>query len=102
MHSVIIHEGEANVGHYWAYIADHSTLDENGSPVNWRRFNDKSVERATWQQIEEDSFGSRRTCSAYCLIYTRKRLEQELFGQGLFLYFFDHFKANFLAHLIVL
>ncbi|VDN52203.1 unnamed protein product [Dracunculus medinensis] len=82
LHSVIIHEGEANVGHYWAYIADHSTLDENGSPVNWRRFNDKSVERATWQQIEEDSFGSRRTCSAYCLIYTRKRLEQELFGQG--------------------
>ncbi|KHN86070.1 putative ubiquitin carboxyl-terminal hydrolase K02C4.3 [Toxocara canis] len=79
LHSVIIHEGEANVGHYWAYIADHLTLNESGSPTAWRKFNDKAVEPATWSQIEEDSFGSRRTCSAYCLVYTRKKSEEELF-----------------------
>lgn len=82
LHSVIIHEGEANVGHYWAYIADYSTLDDEGSPTAWRKFNDKSVEPATWSQIEEDSFGSRRACSAYCLVYTRKKCERELFQQG--------------------
>uniref|UniRef100_A0A915AFQ9 USP domain-containing protein n=2 Tax=Parascaris TaxID=6254 RepID=A0A915AFQ9_PARUN len=81
LHSVIIHEGEANVGHYWAYIADYSTLDDEGSPTAWRKFNDKSVEPATWSQIEEDSFGSRRACSAYCLVYTRKKCERELFQQ---------------------
>lgn len=83
LHSVLIHEGEANVGHYWAYVADHPTLNESGSPVSWCKFNDKSVEPATWQQIEEDSFGSRRTCSAYCLVYTRKGSEHELFGKDL-------------------
>ncbi|MCP9261647.1 Ubiquitin carboxyl-terminal hydrolase 25 [Dirofilaria immitis] len=81
LHSVIVHEGEANVGHYWAYIASSPLCNGQDKEVPWRKFNDKSVEPATWQQIEEDSFGSRRACSAYCLVYTRKKCENELYGQ---------------------
>uniref|UniRef100_A0A915Q4I1 USP domain-containing protein n=1 Tax=Setaria digitata TaxID=48799 RepID=A0A915Q4I1_9BILA len=80
LHSVIVHEGEANVGHYWAYIASSPLCDSQDKEVPWRKFNDKSVEPATWQQIEEDSFGSRRACSAYCLVYTRKKCENALYG----------------------
>lgn len=82
LHSVIVHEGEANVGHYWAYIASSPLCNAQDKEVSWRKFNDKSVEPATWQQIEEDSFGSRRACSAYCLVYTRKKCENVLYGQG--------------------
>uniref|UniRef100_A0A158Q7I3 USP domain-containing protein n=1 Tax=Elaeophora elaphi TaxID=1147741 RepID=A0A158Q7I3_9BILA len=81
LHSVIVHEGEANVGHYWAYIASSPICSAQDEEVPWRKFNDKSVEPATWQQIEEDSFGSRRACSAYCLVYTRKKCENVLYGQ---------------------
>ncbi|VIO93518.1 Ubiquitin carboxyl-terminal hydrolase family protein [Brugia malayi] len=81
LHSVIVHEGEANVGHYWAYIASSPLCNVQDKEVSWRKFNDKSVEPATWQQIEEDSFGSRRACSAYCLVYTRKKCEGVLYGQ---------------------
>ncbi|EFO27256.2 hypothetical protein LOAG_01224 [Loa loa] len=81
LHSVIVHEGEANVGHYWAYIASSPLCNVHDKEVPWRKFNDKSVEPATWQQIEEDSFGSRRACSAYCLVYTRKKCENVLYGQ---------------------
>ncbi|VDN17343.1 unnamed protein product [Gongylonema pulchrum] len=77
LHSVIVHEGEANVGHYWAYIASSPLC---GAEVSWRKFNDKSVGPATWQQIEEDAFGSRRACSAYCLVYTRAKCEEALYG----------------------
>ncbi|CAG9535627.1 unnamed protein product [Cercopithifilaria johnstoni] len=81
LHSVIVHEGEANVGHYWAYIASSPICNAQDKEVPWRKFNDKSVEPATWQQIEEDSFGSRRACSAYCLVYTRKKCDNILYGQ---------------------
>ncbi|VDM96345.1 unnamed protein product [Thelazia callipaeda] len=80
LHSVIVHEGEANVGHYWAYIASSPLSSVQNNEVSWRKFNDKSVDPATWQQIEEDSFGSRRACSAYCLVYTRKKCEDSLYG----------------------
>uniref|UniRef100_A0A158R546 USP domain-containing protein n=1 Tax=Syphacia muris TaxID=451379 RepID=A0A158R546_9BILA len=80
LHSVIIHEGEANVGHYWAYVADYNKLDGNGMPVVWRKYNDKSVDLATYEQMEEDAYGSKRTCSAYCIVYTRKLSEKTLFG----------------------
>lgn len=86
MHSVIVHEGEANVGHYWAYISSSSLSSEQNKEVSWRKFNDKSVEPATWQQIEEDSFGSRRACSAYCLVYTRMKCEAVLYGEGIYFY----------------
>ncbi|VDD86757.1 unnamed protein product [Enterobius vermicularis] len=80
LHSVIIHEGEANVGHYWAYIADYSSLGEDSMASRWRKYNDKSVEPATYEQMEEDAYGSKRTCSAYCIVYTRCKSETALFG----------------------
>lgn len=95
LHSVIVHEGEANVGHYWAYIASSPICNAQDNEVPWRKFNDKSVEPATWQQIEEDSFGSRRACSAYCLVYTRKKCENVLYGQG------DEFRINYIVAFVV-
>ncbi len=43
LHAVIVHEGEASAGHYWAYIADYATLNDDGIPLAWRKYNDKSV-----------------------------------------------------------
>lgn len=48
----------------------------------WRKYNDKSVEPATYEQMEEDAYGSKRTCSAYCIVYTRCKSETALFGSG--------------------
>lgn len=62
MHAVLVHEGQANAGHYWAYIYDHH---QN----RWMKYNDISVTKSTWEELERDSFGGYRNASAYCLMY---------------------------------
>ncbi|KGL82383.1 Ubiquitin carboxyl-terminal hydrolase 25, partial [Tinamus guttatus] len=46
LHAVLVHEGQANAGHYWAYIYDHH---QN----RWMKYNDISVTKSTW---EDNSF----------------------------------------------
>lgn len=62
LHAVLVHEGQANAGHYWAYIYDHH---QN----RWMKYNDISVTKSTWEELERDSFGGYRNASAYCLMY---------------------------------
>ncbi|MCQ4187884.1 hypothetical protein FK515_30490, partial [Klebsiella pneumoniae] len=50
LHAVLVHEGQANAGHYWAYIYDHH---QN----RWMKYNDISVTKSTWEELERDSFG---------------------------------------------
>uniref|UniRef100_A0A8C5WTP6 Ubiquitin carboxyl-terminal hydrolase 25 n=1 Tax=Laticauda laticaudata TaxID=8630 RepID=A0A8C5WTP6_LATLA len=56
------HEGQANAGHYWAYIFD-------SYQQRWMKYNDISVTKSTWEELERDSFGGYRNASAYCLMY---------------------------------
>ncbi|XP_043927741.1 ubiquitin carboxyl-terminal hydrolase 25 [Protopterus annectens] len=62
LHAVLVHEGQANAGHYWAYIFDHNR-------EWWMKYNDISVTKSSWEELERDSFGGYRNASAYCLMY---------------------------------
>ncbi|XP_053561989.1 ubiquitin carboxyl-terminal hydrolase 25 isoform X2 [Bombina bombina] len=62
LHAVLVHEGQANAGHYWAYIFDHREK-------RWMKYNDISVTKSSWEELERDSFGGYRNASAYCLMY---------------------------------
>ncbi|XP_034970518.1 ubiquitin carboxyl-terminal hydrolase 25 isoform X2 [Zootoca vivipara] len=77
LHAVLVHEGQANAGHYWAYIYD--TYQRR-----WMKYNDISVTKSTWEELERDSFGGYRNASAYCLMYINDKepfLIQEEFNK---------------------
>ncbi|KAM9299364.1 ubiquitin carboxyl-terminal hydrolase 28 [Gastrophryne carolinensis] len=67
LHAVLVHEGQANAGHYWAYIYSHTRQC-------WLKYNDISVTEATWEELERDSYGGMRNASAYCLMYIHDKL----------------------------
>ncbi|KAM8989432.1 ubiquitin carboxyl-terminal hydrolase 28 isoform 4-T6 [Ara ararauna] len=62
LHAVLVHEGQANAGHYWAFIYDQPRK-------SWLKYNDISVTESSWEELERDSFGGLRNASAYCLMY---------------------------------
>ena len=45
----------------------------------WMKFNDVTIEAVNWDQVVNDSIGSRGHTSAYCLIYVGIP-DNELFG----------------------
>ncbi|KAG8434455.1 hypothetical protein GDO86_012723 [Hymenochirus boettgeri] len=67
LHAVLVHEGQANSGHYWAYIYSHNRSC-------WLKYNDISVTEATWEELQRDSYGGMRNASAYCLMYINDKL----------------------------
>uniref|UniRef100_A0A8C6XLP1 Ubiquitin carboxyl-terminal hydrolase n=1 Tax=Naja naja TaxID=35670 RepID=A0A8C6XLP1_NAJNA len=67
LHAVLVHEGQANAGHYWAYIY---SLPQR----TWLKYNDIAVTESSWEELERDSFGGLKNASAYCLIYVSKKL----------------------------
>lgn len=72
LHAVLVHEGQANGGHYWAYIY-------NPQEQQWRKFNDITVSEVSWDEVEKESLGGYRNVSAYGLMYvdaTREGLVQ--------------------------
>ncbi|ERE76928.1 ubiquitin carboxyl-terminal hydrolase 25 [Cricetulus griseus] len=68
LHAVLVHEGQANAGHYWAYIFDHR---EN----RWMKYNDIAVTKSSWEELVRDSFGGYRNASAYCLMYINDKAQ---------------------------
>ncbi|XP_051788235.1 ubiquitin carboxyl-terminal hydrolase 28 isoform X2 [Erpetoichthys calabaricus] len=62
LHAILVHEGQASAGHYWAYIFDHEAK-------RWLKYNDISVTESSWDELERDSFGGMKNASAYCLMY---------------------------------
>ncbi|XP_045872265.1 ubiquitin carboxyl-terminal hydrolase 28 isoform X4 [Meles meles] len=67
LHAVLVHEGQANAGHYWAYIY-------NRPRQVWLKYNDISVTESSWEELERDSYGGLRNVSAYCLMYINDQL----------------------------
>uniref|UniRef100_A0A7N8YN01 Ubiquitin carboxyl-terminal hydrolase n=1 Tax=Mastacembelus armatus TaxID=205130 RepID=A0A7N8YN01_9TELE len=67
LHAVLVHEGQASAGHYWAYIYDHANK-------RWMKYNDISITESSWEELERDSFGGMTNASAYCLMYIDDRL----------------------------
>ncbi|KAH3703156.1 hypothetical protein DPMN_078186, partial [Dreissena polymorpha] len=66
LHAVLVHEGQAASGHYWAYIHDAGT-------DKWLKFNDIAVSDASWEELEKECVGGYHNASAYCLMYIDKR-----------------------------
>ncbi|XP_038065306.1 ubiquitin carboxyl-terminal hydrolase 25-like isoform X2 [Patiria miniata] len=62
LHAVLVHEGQASAGHYWAYVLDHQRNV-------WLKFNDISVTEVAWGDLERESVGGSGNTSAYCLMY---------------------------------
>ncbi|KGL75919.1 Ubiquitin carboxyl-terminal hydrolase 28, partial [Tinamus guttatus] len=62
LHAVLVHEGQANAGHYWAYIYDQPRR-------SWLKYNDISVTESSWDELQQDSFGGLRKASDYCLTW---------------------------------
>ena len=68
LHAVLVHEGQASGGHYWAYIQD-------PKQQRWCKFNDITVSEVTWDEVSRESLGGYRHVSAYCLMYIDARRE---------------------------
>uniref|UniRef100_A0A671RXR7 ubiquitinyl hydrolase 1 n=1 Tax=Sinocyclocheilus anshuiensis TaxID=1608454 RepID=A0A671RXR7_9TELE len=67
LHAVLVHEGQASAGHYWAYIYDHANK-------RWLKYNDVMVTESTWEELVRDSYGGMTNASAYCLMYINGKL----------------------------
>ncbi|XP_058865908.1 ubiquitin carboxyl-terminal hydrolase 28-like isoform X9 [Acipenser ruthenus] len=67
LHAVLVHEGQASAGHYWAYIFNHRCK-------LWLKYNDISVTESCWEELERDSYGGVKNASAYCLMYIDDKL----------------------------
>lgn len=67
LHAVLVHEGQANAGHYWAFIYDQPRK-------RWLKYNDIWVTESSWEELERESFGGLRNASAYCLMYISEQV----------------------------
>ncbi|NWT82895.1 UBP28 hydrolase, partial [Lanius ludovicianus] len=67
LHAVLVHEGQANAGHYWAFIY-------HQPQKRWLKYNDIWVTESSWEELERESFGGLRNASAYCLMYIREQM----------------------------
>uniref|UniRef100_A0A8C7J508 Ubiquitin carboxyl-terminal hydrolase n=1 Tax=Oncorhynchus kisutch TaxID=8019 RepID=A0A8C7J508_ONCKI len=73
LHAVLVHEGQASAGHYWAYIYDHANQ-------RWMKYNDVIVSESSWEELVRDSYGGMTNASAYCLMYIDDRLPHLITG----------------------
>eukprot|EP00917_Polyrhabdina_sp_WS-2016_P022768 GHVP01049367.1.p1 GENE.GHVP01049367.1~~GHVP01049367.1.p1 ORF type:complete len:1527 (-),score=250.65 GHVP01049367.1:1159-5739(-) len=88
LHSVVVHSGDVNMGHYWAYMRP----DNNET---WMRFDDESVTVASEREAIDSNFGGAdvlpfnyfqgepaksidKIFSAYILFYVKKSEADEL------------------------
>lgn len=62
---MLVHEGQAAAGHYWAYIYD--SINEK-----WLKFNDIAVTCTSWDDLVKESVGGYHNASAYCLMYVQQ------------------------------
>ncbi|OMJ70066.1 hypothetical protein SteCoe_32051 [Stentor coeruleus] len=69
--SILVHEGVAISGHYFAYIKDY----DRPEPYQWRKYNDIFVTNVQEDEVKKISEGLNDTnASAYCLIYVSENL----------------------------
>ena len=65
LHSILIHEGRAESGHYYAYIFD-------SEKMVWRKYSDTLIKEISVEEVMKNAIGGNGDSSAYCLIYIHK------------------------------
>ena len=61
---IVIHQGQADRGHYYAYIKDRNTFinsNNNFQKEQWYEFNDKNVNKRDYNYIQKEAFGGATT-----------------------------------------
>lgn len=76
LHAILVHEGQAGSGHYFAYIKD--AVDNK-----WRKYNDIRVTEVDEQEVFKVSSGGFGLSSAYCLVYVNGSILQSLTSDNL-------------------
>ena len=62
LHSILVHDGQAGSGHYFAYIFEQDSQ-------TWRKYSDINVTVVDAAEVLENSVGGKGQNSAYCLFY---------------------------------
>jgi hypothetical protein len=62
LHAVLVHDGQAGSGHYWAFLWNPQTK-------SWYKYNDINVIPIDSATVWKESLGGDMNESAYCLIY---------------------------------
>lgn len=68
---MIIHEGNAQSGHYYAYIYDFYNK-------KWRKFNDIRTTDVEEAEVFKDGNGGESNRSAYWVVYLNDEIKKEL------------------------
>ncbi|KNC53974.1 ubiquitin carboxyl-terminal hydrolase [Thecamonas trahens ATCC 50062] len=76
LHSVLVHSGGAQSGHYWSFVYE-PTEDK------WYNFNDATVTVVDEDKVWADSFGDTSGTNAYCLFYVDASSDKNLPGKPL-------------------
>lgn len=71
LHAIMIHQGYADSGHYYAFIYDRKSK-------TWWRFNDHTVTKESEEVVFSESYGGGQPKTAYCLIYINEYVAQQL------------------------
>jgi len=72
LHSIIIHAGQADSGHYYAFIYD---FEQN----KWRKYNDIHITEVPEEEVLKTAIGEDKSvANAYCLIYVSKENEMRV------------------------
>lgn len=87
LHSIMIHDGNHESGHYYTFIKDHSK-------DLFRRYNDISVIEVDRQRVFEESKGGMGTINAYCLVYVNDEIHKTCAQKDLHNYSLQSWEAK--------
>ena len=72
LHTIMIHDGGPESGHYFTYIKDFSSQ-------KFRKYNDRTIDDVEDENVWENSKGSTGKCmNAYCLVYVNQEIHDSL------------------------
>jgi len=71
LHSICVHDGNANSGHYYTFIYDRFNQ-------KWRRFNDIRVSEVSEEDVFKESEGGHSWQTAYWVVYVEDSIAKVL------------------------
>lgn len=79
LHAICVHDGNANSGHYYAFIKDRYNN-------KWRRFNDIRVGEVTEEVVFKESNGGHQWMTGYWVVYVNDEIANQSAGHNLSVY----------------